>query len=186
MKWQSAHFVGFSFGASTVVSFILGNHEKILSAALLAPAGLLKISTEMERMLEDSRLKKEATDVVFEYLGGRPSRETSDLEAPLTGEPLAVALRQWELVEHLGYRHSVLSMFRDGGARGREEYFARAARSDTKIFAVVAELDDVCSISALERLGFEDVVMVEGVGHAFVRAVPARVALLLDEFWKKL
>ncbi|KAF2103132.1 putative valacyclovir hydrolase [Rhizodiscina lignyota] len=188
MQWTSAHIIGYSFGASTAIRFAIHNPWAALSVALLAPAGLLRkeeFSQQMQELLEDSKRREtEAADCVLSYLEGGPLVVPTDWrERVNSGEIVAEALREWELQEHSGYPYSVLSMFREGGVSGCEDYFREFAQLSLKKIGVVAELDTVCSKSQLVGLGFRDVEIVKNAGHAFVRGVPDEVASIVHRFW---
>lgn len=189
MRWTGAHIVGYSFGGSTAVRFALHNPWAVLSVAILAPAGLLRteeFSPEMRELLHDSKgREKEAADCVLSFLEGGPLTVPGNWQERVkSGEIVAEALREWELQEHAGYRQSVLSMFREGGVYGCEEYFREFAKLlSVRKTAVVAELDPVCGEEQLVKLGFGDIEVVKGVGHAFVRDVPGEVASIVYRFW---
>jgi pimeloyl-ACP methyl ester carboxylesterase len=191
MRWTSAHIVGYSFGGSTAVSFALHHPQAVLSSAILAPAGLLKkegFSKRMQELLDDSKGKdNEAIDCVLGFLEGGPLVVPVDWkERSERGEVVAQALREWELQEHQGFKRSALSMFRDGGVYGCEDRFAEYARQPFQKLALLAELDTVCSKGQLISLGFDDVKVVEGVDHDFVRSASRTVASSVCQFWTQL
>ncbi|KAJ9660338.1 hypothetical protein H2198_002646 [Neophaeococcomyces mojaviensis] len=189
MQWTSAHIIGYSFGASTAVRFAIDNAWAALSVAILAPAGLLRkedFSKQMRELLDDSKGREaEAVDCVLSYLEGGPLVVPMDWQERVkSGEVVAEALREWELQEHLGYPHSVLSMFREGGVYGCEAYFGEFAQLSLKKIGVLAELDSVCSKSQLVDIGFDHIEVVEKADHAFVRGAPGEVARIVYQFWK--
>ena len=188
MQWTCAHIVGYSFGASTAITFTIYNPWAALSVAILAPAGLLSkedFSDQLRDLLDDSKGREtEAIDNVLLYLEGGPLVVPMDWQARVnSGEVVAEAFREWELQEHFGYPHSVLSMFREGGVYGCEDYFRRFAQLSVKKIGVVAEFDTVCSKSQLVGLGFGDVEVVEKADHAFVRGARGDVARIMYRFW---
>ena len=188
MQWTRVHIVGYSFGASTAITFSVHNPWTALSVAILAPAGLLckeDFSKQLKELLNNSNGREtEAIDCVLLYLEGGPLVVPMDWKERVnSGEVIAEAFREWELQEHLGYPHSVLSMFRDGGAYGCEDYFRKFAQLSLKKIAVVGELDTVCSKSQLVDLGFCDVEMVEKADHAIVRSARGEVAGIVHRFW---
>lgn len=190
MRWTSAHIIGYSFGASTAITFAIHNVWAALSVAVLAPAGLLRkedFSKQTQELLDDSTGREtEAADCVLSFLEGGPLVVPTDWQERVkSGEVVAEALREWELQEHPGYLHSVLSMFREGDVYGCEEYFREFAQLPLKKIGVVAELDTVCSESQLVDLGFGDVEVVEKADHAFVRGASGEVARIVYWFWTR-
>jgi len=190
MQWTRAHIIGYSFGASTAITFAIHNVWTALSVAVLAPAGLLRkedFSKHMQELLDDSTGREtEAADCVLSFLEGGPLVvPTNWQERVNSGEVVAEALREWELQEHPGYPHSVLSMFREGGVYGCEDSFRKFAQLPLKTIGVVAELDTVCSRSQLVELGFGDVEVVGKANHAFVRGAAGEVARIVYRFWTR-
>jgi pimeloyl-ACP methyl ester carboxylesterase len=193
MQWPQAHLLGYSLGASTVISFTNFNPWIPLSVTVLAPAGLLTPDMwgpDMQALLTEAgaNRQEEAIRAVLGFLEGGPLRLAENWRERIEkeGEILATALREWELREHKGHRLSTLSIFRDGGVAGREERFRSFARLEKiKKLAVVAEMDPVCSKSQLEELGFEGVQVVEQAGHGFARANVDDVAGIIHAFWNQ-
>ncbi|KAI1213140.1 alpha/beta-hydrolase [Annulohypoxylon truncatum] len=189
LRWTRAHVVGYSFGASTAVGFALHNPWIALSVALLAPAGLCHKGLWGERvqdLLDNSEGREgQAIDAVLDWLEGGPLVIPADWrERVNAGEVVAELLREWELREHPGYPHSVLSMFREGGVSGCEDDFRRFARSPIRKIGVVAELDVICSKAQLIDLGFDDVEVVKEANHGFVRgATTGEVARIVYRVW---
>ncbi|KAI1384780.1 alpha/beta-hydrolase [Hypoxylon trugodes] len=188
MQWTRAHIVGYSFGASIAVKFAIQNIWAALSVTLLAPAGLLRkegFSKTLQELLDDSKGKEaEAIDSVLSFLEGGPLVVPTDWQERVTsGQVVAEAFREWELQEHLGYPHSVLSMFREGNTYGCEDYFRQFAQLPLKKLAVVAELDSVCSKSQLIDLGFDNVEIVEKADHGLVRGASSEVARIVYRSW---
>lgn len=132
MQWTSARIIGYSFGASTALTFAIEHPWMALSVPLPAPAGLLQheeFSHQTQELLHDSNGKEsEAIACVLAFLEGGPLLGPTDWKSRSNrGEIVAEALREWELQEDAAYPHSVLSMFREGGVYGREEQFRRFA-----------------------------------------------------------
>jgi pimeloyl-ACP methyl ester carboxylesterase len=194
MQWPRAHLLGYSLGASTVISFTNFNPWIPLSVTVLAPAGLLTPNmwgADMQTLLTEvgANRQEEAISAVLEFLEGGPLVLAEDWRERIEkeGEILATALREWELREHMGHRLSTLSIFRDGGVTGREELFKSFARLEkVEKLALVAELDPVCSRSQLEELGFENVHVVEKASHGFARANVDAVAGIIHDFLEQL
>ncbi|KAI0433725.1 alpha/beta-hydrolase [Xylaria sp. FL1042] len=193
LGWASADLLGYSFGASMLVSFALYNPRATQSVALLAPAGILDtgrlFGEKLRALLADDAQgnEGEARDAVFEFLEGPgPLVVPEDWAGRMRrGEIVAEALRDWELREHPGYRHSVFSMFREGNAYGCEEYFRRFAALPVKKVVVLGETDGVCREDQLMELGFDNVEVVKGAGHGVVRKKPGEVARIVYEMWMK-
>jgi len=182
--------VGFSFGGSTAVGFVLGCPWAVSSVVLLAPAGLIRAEVLGERcwglLEEDGGREEEAREAVLDTLEGGTLIVPDDWRArSQKGEVVAEALRQWELDEHGGYRYSVFSMFRDGAAIGCEEEFRRMGKEKGKKLVVLGEKDDLCTKQQLVELGFEadGVKVVVGAGHALGRTHTNVVAELIIAFW---
>jgi pimeloyl-ACP methyl ester carboxylesterase len=191
LGWARAEIVGYSVGASLAVNFTLSSPWVPLSVTLLAPAGLLRFksfSQEMQDLLLDSTdtREKEAMDCVFNYLEDGPLIVPSDWkERTSKGEVVAEAVRDFLMKEHAGYRHSVLSAFREGGVYGRDEMFSEFSKLPVKKFVVLGELDGVCTKEQLLDLGFEDVEVIPGEGHNFPRTSAVSAADILHRFWTK-
>ncbi|ETN41737.1 uncharacterized protein HMPREF1541_03674 [Cyphellophora europaea CBS 101466] len=190
MKWTSAHIIGYSFGGSTAVSFAINNPWLAESVALLAPAGIMSMSlipSHMQELLKDSKdREEEAREVVLSWLEGGPLIVPENWRTESEqGKVVAQALRHWELQHHQGYPYSVLSMFRDGGCMGIEERFRQFARLPFKKMAALAEDDPVASKEQLVELGIEDVTVVSGGDHSFVREREHDVAEIVAAFWKQ-
>ncbi|KAJ8108803.1 hypothetical protein ONZ43_g6316 [Nemania bipapillata] len=188
MQWTSAHMLGYSFGASMLTKFALYNPRVVLSAALLAPAGILReglFDDRLRELVHDSAGRdSEAIDCVLSFLEGGPLVVPSDWqERTRRGEIVAEAFREWELKEHAGYPHSVLSMFREGNIFGCEDYFRKFAQLPLKKVAILGELDEVCRKSQLVDLGFDAVEVVQQAGHAVVRSEPGEVARIVYGMW---
>ena len=193
MAWSTAHLIGFSFGGSTAVSFALHHPWAVQSTVLLAPAGLIQmeaLDVRTRELLRDDRgREEEAREAVLDMLeGGKLKVPEEWRERSQKGEVVVEALRQWELSEHRGYRWSVFSMFRDGGAMGCEEEFGRFGKEKGKKLVVLGEKDDLCTREELVEMGFEKegVTVVVGAGHALGRTHTEEVAELIGEFWKRL
>lgn len=188
MQWTRAHFLGFSFGGATLMSFAVHHPWAVSSAVILGPAGLLQMEDfdpRMRELLIDSQGKEsEAANVVLSWLEGGPLVVPEDWqEQAKSGKAVAEALREWEIQEHRGYSLSVLSLFRDGGVLGAEESIRAFAKLPLQKVGVVAELDPVCNKSQLTELGFSNVEVIQNEGHSFVRTVPAEVAGIVHQFW---
>lgn len=190
MQWTSGHLIGFSFGGATLTSFAAQHPRAVISAALVAPAGIMRLKDldqRMQELLDDSTgHEEEVISTVLSWLEGGPLIVPSDSSDRMaSGQIVAEALRDWELREHAGYRHSVLSMFRDGGVFGGDEVFRAFAKAFQKRNVVVlGEEDDVCSKEQLGELNFEDVVVVKGAGHGVVRSHAGVVARELYRLWQ--
>ncbi|CAL3967541.1 hypothetical protein PZA11_003814 [Diplocarpon coronariae] len=94
--------------------------------------------------------------------------------------------RKWQTKQHEGHTASVVGIFRDGGVLDRQAEFAQAAKQNIETLCVLGELDDVCSLQDLQKVGMHNVVVVPQVGHAIVRQRVLEVAQQIEEFWSKL
>lgn len=187
--WSSAHFVGYSFGGSTAVSFAINNPWATESVILVAPVGIMRkedFSTRMQELLDDSgQREQEAQDEILSYLEGGALVVPEDWKSRTEkGEVVAQAIRQWERDNHPGFSHSILSMFRYGGVTGCEERFRQFSHLPTKKAGVLADGDFVCNKKQLNDLGLDDVVVAPDANHDFVRDIPGKVAAEIHQFWR--
>lgn len=190
LEWEDAHFIGYSFGGSTVASFAAIHPERVLSMVLVAPAGLMR-STQFEtqkKYLEGGEGFEEGAQAwILDFLEGGPLTVPSDWKDRVKrGEVVAEAVRDWEIKNHQGYLASVVGIFRDGGVLDRHAEFAKAAAMGIKTIGILGELDDVCTKSDLEQVGMHNVVVVPQVGHGVVRQRVPEVAQLIKSFWNHL
>ncbi|KAI1178379.1 alpha/beta-hydrolase [Nemania sp. FL0916] len=191
MDWRSAHMVGYSFGASILVQFALLSPNMVSSAALIAPAGLLRkenFSPRLQELMDDTsgskEVEAEARDAVLEFLeGGKLVVPEDWWQRCYRGQVVAEALRDWQLKEHAGYSHSVLSMFREQNIYGCDEFFKKFAFLLFKKAAVLGELDDICTEDQLLRFGIWNTDIVDGAGHALVRSHAHDVANTVHGMW---
>ncbi|KAI1147708.1 alpha/beta-hydrolase [Nemania diffusa] len=188
MQWPSAHMLGYSFGGSILTKFAVYYPQAVSSAAILAPAGILTrdlFDERMQELLDDPTGREpETLECVFSFLeGGLLVVPTDWQERTRRGEAVAEAFRQWELEEHAGYPHSVLSIFIEGNVYGGEDHFRRFAQLPFKKVAVLAELDPVCRKGQLIDLGFDTVEVIPQTSHAVVRSHPGEVARVVYEMW---
>ncbi|KAL4930316.1 alpha/beta fold hydrolase [Aspergillus undulatus] len=189
--WPTAHFLGYSFGGSTVATFAAAYPERVESMVLVAPAGLLRAAqfTDRERsyLRGGDGLEESAAEWVLEFLeGGRLIVPSDWKERVARGEVVAEAVRDWELREHKGHLASVVGVFRDGGVLDRHDEFRQAAEGGIKGLCVLGETDDVCSAEDLYAVGMRNVAVVPGVGHGVVRQKVPEVVKLIEDFWKGL
>jgi pimeloyl-ACP methyl ester carboxylesterase len=158
---------------------------------LVAPAGLLYASefTELQRtyLRGGEGLEEQARAWIFEFLEGGQLVVPSDWKEKVArGEVVAEAIRDWEVREHEGHAASVVAIFRDGGVMDNDAEFSKAAKSGIPNLSVLGELDGVCSVEKLERVGMRNIAVVPQVGHGVVRERVPEVASLIEDFWKGL
>ncbi|KAI0469053.1 Alpha/Beta hydrolase protein [Xylaria cf. heliscus] len=187
-QWTEAHFLGYSFGGSVLTRFALHNPWAVASATLLAPAGILSKDLFAERLrdlLDNPKGREaEAIEAVLLFLEGGPIVVPADWQERVRrGEIVAEAFREWELLEHRGYRDSVYSMFTGGSVYGCEDYFRKFAQLSLKKVAVLGETDEVCDNGTLASLGFDNIQVVPEHGHGLVRSAPSEVARIVYEMW---
>lgn len=189
MRWSQAHILGFSFGGTTAMSFAVYNPNIPLSVTLAGSAGLMPSDIggpEVTRLLAAEGDDTEAIAAVQEWLEGGPLVVPEDWKEKMEkGEVVAHALRKWELDEHQGYGHSVLSMARFGGIFEREELFGRSAKLSVSKLGIIGENDEVCSKEQLESVGLDRVESIAGAGHDFIRIRAVEVARILNVFWRE-
>jgi hypothetical protein len=78
-------------------------------------------------------------------------------------------------------------MFRDGGILDKHAAFAAAAsHSGVRNLAILGELDDLSRAEDLSPLGWTDIVVVKGAGHALVREQVTEVAGPINRLLKDL
>ncbi|KAJ5407879.1 hypothetical protein N7509_001762 [Penicillium cosmopolitanum] len=191
LRWDDAHFIGYSFGGSTVASYAALEPGSVASMVLVAPAGLLRSSelSEVERgyMRGGEGLEDRSREWVFEFLEGGQLVVPSDWKERVErGEIVAEAVRDWQMKNHKGHAASVVGIVRDGGVFDKHAEFATASKAGVKNFCVLGELDDLCSVQRLKEVGMENVAVVPQVGHGVVRERVLEVAGHIEEFWKKI
>lgn len=191
LGWDDAHLIGYSFGGSTTATFAVDYPERVASMVLIAPAGLLYASefdeVQNSYLRGGEGLEELARAWIFEFLEGGQLVVPSDWRERVgRGEVVAEAVREWELKEHKGHAASVVAIFRDGGVLDKDAEFVQAAKSGIPNLTILGELDDVCSVEKLERVGMRNIAVVPQVGHGVVREEVQDVAQLIENFWKAL
>lgn len=192
LNWPNAHFVGYSFGGATVAPFATAYPHRVESFALVAPAGLIKAERFGEVGNAYLRGGDDVSDAkvqnwVLETLEGGPLIVPADWKERVSrGGVVAEAIKDWEIRHHKGHMASVVGIFRDGGVLDRQDQFVEAAKAGIRNVCVVGEYDDWSTEKDLKEVGFEDVVVVPGVGHGVVRERVAEVADVIERFWKGL
>jgi len=192
LHWDNAHFIGYSFGGSTVATFASVKRHLVSSLILVAPAGLMRMSqfTPQEQTWlrgDSSVTEQEAQKQVMIWLEDGPLVVPPNWKERVSrGEVVAEAVKEWQMVNHEGHAASVVAVVRDGGVFDMHEGFKRAAGTGVRNFSVLGELDPICSVSDLKDVGFENVVMVNAAGHGVVREQVPEVARYVEEFWKGL
>lgn len=191
LGWPSAHFVSYSFGSAATISYVAKRgRERVKSMALVAPAGLLRSAdwTDLQRsyIKGGSGIEDEARKWILQFLeGGDLVVPTDWKERVARGEVVAEAIREWQMRVHPGHTASVVGVFRDAGVFDRHADFAKAAGTGVQSIFVLGGLDDLCSTSDLEQVGFRNVKVVPEVGHGVVRDRAPEVARFIGEFWKQ-
>jgi pimeloyl-ACP methyl ester carboxylesterase len=191
LQWETAHFVGYSFGGSTTASFAAAHPHRVASMVLVAPAGLLR-STQFDEVQRNylrggPGLEDAAGAWILEFLEGGQLVVPSDWkERVARGEVVAEAVRDWQMKVHQGHAASVVGIFRDGGVLDKHAEFAEAATKGINSLCILGELDDLCSVQDLHDIGMRNVSVVSQVGHGVVRQKVPDVARLIENFWRKL
>ncbi|KAH8886280.1 alpha/beta-hydrolase [Thozetella sp. PMI_491] len=193
LGWEDAHFVGYSFGASTTATFAAAKPERVASMVLIAPAGFIRSAkfdeTERGYLRGGEGLEEQAKTWTLEFLEGGPLVVPSDWEERVArGEVVPEAVKDWQMKHHEGHAASVVAVLRDGGALDNHAAFAQAAKTGRKYLCILGELDDLSSVQDLHDVGMRNVAVVLQAGHDVVRQkekVPD-VAQLIDDFWSKL
>lgn len=192
LQWPSAHFIGFSFGGSLTVGYVDSRPHRVSSFTLIAPAGLLCISSFPE---EDQHHldygvdndNDELSRVILQFLeGGRLVVPSDWRERAGRGEVVAEAVREWQMHEHRGHTSSVIAAFRDGGAMNNHGAFEKAAMSGIPSLVVLGENDEVCAEQELREIGFDSIFVVPQAGHSVVRERVPEVAGFIADFWDRL
>ncbi|EEA25531.1 hypothetical protein TMatcc_006239 [Talaromyces marneffei ATCC 18224] len=192
LKWDNAHFLGYSFGGSTVATFAAAYPHRVASFVLVAAAGLKRASRFDEvgsgyMRSGDDVSEEKVQEWVLDTLEGGPLIVSPDWEARVArGEVVAEAIKDWEIKHHRGHMASVVGIFRDGGVFDRQDQFIEAAKTGIRNICVVGEWDDWCTKTDLQEVGFRDVVVVPAVGHGVVRERVPEVAGFIEGFWKSL
>ncbi|KAL4952957.1 Alpha/Beta hydrolase protein [Aspergillus filifer] len=191
LDWPSAHFIGYSFGGSTVATFAAQYPEKVQSLVLVAPAGFFREEqfSEVERsyLRGGEGVEEAAAKWIVEFLEGGELVVPGDWKERVSrGEVVAEAVRDWEMKNHDGHLASVVGVFRDGGVIGKHEEFKKVAESGIRSLVVLGATDDVCGPQDLQEVGLKNVVVIKGVGHGVVRERVDEVAGSIQRFWKGL
>lgn len=189
LRWESCHLLGYSFGGSTAISYISSSDlraERIKSISLVAPAGLWTSPDLDKNKLYNPNFEVAKTHVL-ELLEGGPLVVPHDWKDRVkNGEIVAEKVREWQMDSHQGHTASVVAIVRDGGVFGQEEAFVKAVKTAIPILAVLGETDDVVFEKDLRATGVENVVVINGVGHAVVRQKVPEVARHIEAFWNEL
>ncbi|KAL5339436.1 Alpha/Beta hydrolase protein [Aspergillus crustosus] len=194
LGWESAHLSGYSFGGAVVTTFAAKRPEVVESLVLIAPVGLFKFDsfndTEKNYLVGrtgDIEEEKKVQEWVISWLEGGEMVVPADWEERVAkGEVVAEAVKRWELEEHKGHAATVVGVLRDGGVMDRHEDYRETVRRGVKVFVVLGEKDEVCSVEDLAEVGVDNVVVVPGVGHGVVRERAKEVAELVEGFWNEL
>lgn len=192
LNWSSAHFIGYSFGGSTVATFAASKSHLVSSLTLVAPAGLLRMAQftpEQQSWFrgDPSISAEEAQNQIIDWLENGPLLVPSDWKERIAkGEMVAQAVKEWQMKNHEGHAASVVAVFRDAGAMDRHEEFKKVKGKGIGNLCVLGENDPVCGVDDLRSVGFENVVVVKGAGHGVVRENVAEVAGYIEQFWKTL
>ncbi|KAJ5776514.1 uncharacterized protein N7511_001525 [Penicillium nucicola] len=191
LEWETAHFVGYSFGGSTTASFAAAYPHRVEAMVLVAPAGLLRSGQfdEVQRsyLRGGDGLEEDARRWIMEFLEGGQLVVPSDWKERVgRGEVVAEAVRDWEMREHQGHAASVVGIFRDGGVLDKHAEFAEAAKKGIESLCILGELDDLCTVQDLHDVGLRNVSVVPQVGHGVVRQKVPEVAQLIEDFWHRL
>ncbi|KAL7928137.1 Alpha/Beta hydrolase protein [Trichoderma chlorosporum] len=191
LEWESAHFVGFSFGASATASFAAAKPERVASMALVAPAGFIRQGQfeELHRsyLRGGEDIEEQAKEWILQLLEGGDLIVPSDWKERIgRGEVVAEAVREWQMKNHEGHVASVVAIFRDGGVLDNDDAFSRAAKTGIKQLCILGELDDIISGQDLLAVGMRNYVVIPQSGHAVVREKVLEVASLIGDFWSGL
>lgn len=197
LSWPTAHLVGYSLGSTIVAGYTASRSLRVESFVYIAPAGLFSITDFA--IAEQALLRGEpvepggvvdevaAQEFVVEFLEGGKLVIPTDTQARIAkGEVVAEAVRDWEMKNHAGHPASVTAIVRDGNVMDREEIFKKACATGKPRFAVLGEHDDITDLSKLQAVGVEEVVIVQGAGHAVVRERANEVAKAIEGFWRGL
>ncbi|RFU76301.1 valacyclovir hydrolase [Trichoderma arundinaceum] len=191
LGWETAHLVGYSFGASTVASFAAAKAERVASMVLVAPAGFIHADEfdEVQRsyLRGGEGLEEQAKAWILQLLEGGELIVPPDWKDRVDrGEVVAEAVRDWEMKNHQGHIASVVAIFRDGGVLDNEAEFAKAARTGIEHLCILGGTDDIVSPQDLHDVGMQDIVVIPQAGHTVVRERVSEVAKLIQGFWDKL
>lgn len=189
LGWPSAHFVSYSFGSATTISYVAGGSDRVKSMALVAPAGLLRSAdwTDLQRLYlkGGSGVEDDARRWVLQFLEGGDLVVPSDWKERVSrGEVVAEAVREWQMRMHPGHTASVVGVFRDGGVYDKHADFSKAAETGVKALFVLGALDDLSSREDLEQAGFSNITVVPEARHGVVRERVPEVAGFISDFWK--
>jgi pimeloyl-ACP methyl ester carboxylesterase len=186
LKWPTAHLVGYSLGGLLTIGYVISRPSRVQSYTLIAPAGLMRSSDltaeDVGKLHGDDEVA--AREWVVNFLEGGELVVPSDWkERVARGEVVAEAVREWQMREHPGHMATVVAVIRDAGVMDSHAEFIKALRTGIPSFAILGELDGVCSEQDLNRVGFNHVAVVPQVGHGVVRERVPEVVNLIRNFW---
>ncbi|KAH7012702.1 Alpha/Beta hydrolase protein [Microdochium trichocladiopsis] len=195
--WPSAHLVGYSLGSTIVAGYTATKTARADSVVYVAPAGLFSIhdfSAAEQALLRGEPMEQggavdevASRDFIIDFLEGGELVVPADAEARIAkGEVVAEAVKDWEMKVHAGHAASVAAIVRDGNIMDREEVFEKASATGKPRFAVLGEHDGLSNLGKVQAVGIEEVVVVEGAGHAVVRAQAKEVCQAIEGFWRGL
>jgi pimeloyl-ACP methyl ester carboxylesterase len=185
LDWPCAHIVGFSFGASLTVGYASSMPSRVVSYALVAPAGLIRASSfsaEEQALLRHDADEDAAREWVLRFLEGGQLVVPADWKDRVAkGEIVAEAVREWQMREHPGHTASVVAAFRDGGVMDNHAAFAMPGGP---AIVVLGEKDDLSTKDELQSLGLLSVYVVPQAGHGVVRQNVQEVAEPISSMWR--
>ncbi|KAE8442257.1 hypothetical protein EG329_003517 [Mollisiaceae sp. DMI_Dod_QoI] len=198
LKWDKAHFVGFSVGGNIAATFAAIHQRVVESVVLVAPGGLWRKSqrswwdaVSMDGYgwwgLEWLRRKRVMTYVI----GGYPVVEEGWKEKMVKGEVDTKPIEKWQLEEHKGWVASVVSLWNHGKVYDQHEAYRKLVGSGMDLLIVLGEKDDVFdpeySKKELEKLGWKgNALVVEGATHQITTTRRKEVAAFCSDFWAHL
>ena len=182
LKWDSAHFVGFSLGG-TISATLVALHPHIAESVIfICPAGVTK-SPEALASLTD--------DMILHWVEGNLQVKEGWKERLKMGIVETEPVQIWENEHHGGHAASLISSFRYGGVFDQRTSYQKIAGGDVKALMILGEKDTVFDAEThkkeLLEIGWKGEIMVmEGATHEIIRTHAQQVAHLSESFWNSL
>ncbi|CAG8949140.1 hypothetical protein HYFRA_00004762 [Hymenoscyphus fraxineus] len=199
LRWEKAHFLGYSLGGMISASFAQFHPELVESLVLVAPAGLLRKSelSPWMRFLNWGGWgwgwEGVSARGIYGWLG--PGPVDVDWEGKFKTKGLQAIPRErvqiWEKEVHRGHVASLVSSYRYCGIFDGHESYVALVRNGVPVLVLLGESDPIFEVGyvkkELEALGWEGrVEVLEGVGHGVVGEKTTEVEGFMLKFWESL
>lgn len=191
LKWEKAHFLGYSLGGIIAASFAQFHPEAVESLVLVAPAGLWRKSNLSSAT--QPHPETASAQSIYDFLG--PGPVDPSWEENFKAQGLEAIPREkvqvWENERHEGHIASLTSSYRYAGIFDGHKAYEALIKTGKPTLILLGESDPVFEVTyvkgELEGLGWKGrVEVVEGVGHRVVGEKTKEVEGFMLEFWEGL